>query len=74
MSGNHALGQCRLTTMPCLACIKQAQFFFNIRHPLVLLPVLGPLEQYIMPTLDGALLISYYEAPRRDSNLGPKAL
>ena len=32
--------------------------FFNVRPPLELLPVLGPLEQYVMPTLDPALLSS----------------
>ena len=32
--------------------------FFSIRPPPVLIPVLGPLEWYIMPTLDAALLIS----------------
>ena len=34
------------------------QPFFSIRPPLGLLPVLGPLEWYLMPTLDAALLIS----------------
>ena len=33
-------------------------FFFIIRPPLGLLPVLGPLEQYMTPTLDAALLCS----------------
>ena len=32
--------------------------FFSIRPPPGLLPVLGPLERYMMPTLDSALLIS----------------
>ena len=30
-------------------------FFFGIRPPLGLLPVLGPLEWYMTPTLDAAL-------------------
>ena len=33
-------------------------FFFCIRPPPGLLPVLGPLECYMTPTLDAALLIS----------------
>ena len=33
-------------------------FFFSIRHPPGLLPVLGPLERYMTPTLDTALLSS----------------
>ena len=32
--------------------------FFCIRPPLGLLPVLGPLERYMIPTLDTALLSS----------------
>ena len=32
--------------------------FFTVRPPLGLLPVFGPLERYMMPTLDAALLIS----------------
>ena len=32
--------------------------FFCIRPPLGLLPVLGPLERYVTPTLDAALLVS----------------
>ena len=32
--------------------------FFSIRPPPGLLPVLGPLEQYLMPTLDAALLLN----------------
>ena len=32
--------------------------FFSILPPSGLLPVLGPLERYMMPTLDSALLIS----------------
>ena len=37
---------------------KILTFFFGIRPPSGLLPVLGPLEQYMMPTLDLALIIS----------------
>ena len=33
--------------------------FFGICPPPGLLPVLGPYEQYMTPTLDAALLISY---------------
>ena len=33
-------------------------FFFCIRPPLGLYPALGPLERYMMPTLDSALLFS----------------
>ena len=32
--------------------------FFSIRSPPGLLPVLGPLERYMTPTLDSALLCS----------------
>ena len=32
--------------------------FFSIRPPPGLLPLLGPLERYVMPTIDAALLIS----------------
>ena len=35
-----------------------AMGFFSIALPLGLLPVLGPLEQYMTPTLDTALLSS----------------
>ena len=41
-------------------------FFFIIRPPPELLPVLGPLEQYVMPTLNTALLCS----SRAGSDLG----
>ena len=40
--------------------------FFNILPPPGLLPVLGPLERYITPTLDAALLCS----SRAGSDLG----
>ena len=33
-------------------------FFFSIPPPPELLPVLGPLERYMMPTLDATLLCS----------------
>ena len=40
--------------------------FFCIHPPPELLPVLGPLERYVMPTLDAALLCS----SRAGSDLG----
>ena len=40
--------------------------FFCIRPPLELLPILGPLERYVTPTLDTALLCS----SRAGSDLG----
>ena len=33
-------------------------FFVCVHPPLELLPLLGPLEQYVTPTLDAALLCS----------------
>ena len=36
----------------------QIVIFFCIRTPPGLLPVMGPLERYMTPTLDAALLIS----------------
>ena len=44
-------------------------FFLNIRPPLELLSVLGPLEWYMMPALDAALLCSF----RAGSYLGCKS-
>ena len=41
-------------------------FFFSICPPRELLPVLGPLEWYLTPTLDAALLCS----SRAGSDLG----
>ena len=46
-----------------IVCKKQTAFhrtnvFFCIHPPPELLPVLGPLERYMTPTLDVALLIS----------------
>ena len=49
-----------------LASFHKSIFFVCIRPPLGLLPVLGPLEQYMTPTLDGALLCS----SRAGSDLG----
>ena len=43
-----------------------AIFFFSIHPPPELLPVLGPLERYMTPTLDAALLYS----SRAGSDLG----
>ena len=43
-----------------------SSFFSSIRLPLEFLPVLGPLERYMMPTLDTALLCS----SRASSDLG----
>ena len=37
-------------------------FFFSIHPPLGLLPVLEPLEWYMTPTLDSALLYLYEHA------------
>ena len=37
---------------------KTGPIFLSIRPPPGLLPVLGPLERYMTPTLDSALLIS----------------
>ena len=37
---------------------KNKDFFFLFRPSPGLLPVLGPLERYMTPTLDAALLIS----------------
>ena len=45
-------------------------FFFCIRPPLGLLPVLGPLEWYVTPTLEAALLIS----SRAGADLGQKSV
>ena len=41
--------------------------FYSIRSPLELLPVLGPLERYMTPTLEAALLCSSMAG----SDLGP---
>ena len=41
--------------------------FFSIRPPPGLLPVLGPLERYMTPTLDTAMLYSSRAGP----DLGP---
>ena len=36
--------------------VRSDGIFFSVRPPLGLLPVLGPLERYMTPTLDAALL------------------
>ena len=41
-----------------MAATIQLQFFFSISPLPELLPVLGPLEWYVTPTLDAALLCS----------------
>ena len=46
--------------------LKMLTPFFCIHPPPELLPVLGPLERYMMPTFDAALLYSY----REGSDLG----
>ena len=45
------------------------QGVFCIRPPPGLLPVLGPLEQYMMPTLDAALLCSSRAGSHLDCTL-----
>ena len=49
--------------------VKELFFLFFCIHPPELLPVLGPLERYLTPTLDAALLCS----SRASSDLGHMA-
>ena len=49
---------CKLLLIFVFMCVIAVDGFFSIRPPPGLLPVLGPLERYMTPTLDAALLIS----------------
>ena len=55
-----------LVAQPNFMQILILSFFFSIRLPPGLLPVLGLLERYMTPTLDAALLSS----SRAGANLG----